>query len=390
MFEFSGDDAMKNWAYPTAFSIWGDEERRAIDRVLSSGQFTMGKEVRELEEEFTAFHRMKYGIMVNSGSSANLIAIAALFNLTNSFPLHRSHRAAVPAIAWSTTYAPIVQHGITDLVLMDCDDTWNAPLATKYDFQLVVGASILGNPGYETEWAEFARKHRAYFIVDNCESLGAVLTPPEIPELGNRMCGTQGIMNTFSFFYSHQISAIEGGMILTNDEECAALCRMLRAHGWSRDIIPPASFADEYDFRVMGYNVRPLEMHAAIARAQLKKYSKHREMRLANVGLFRRLTEDLPITHQRFRGNPDPFGLSFTVKDLAARRTLSDALRAVGIDCRLPTGGSFRLHRYGSKWKSQKTPNADRIHCSGMFLGNGALDLSDRISMAVDVMRKVL
>ncbi len=390
-----------NWQYPTAFSIWGNEEFDAIRRVMHSNKFTMGPECAAFEEEFAAFHRMKYGIMVNSGSSANLVAIAALFNVTNSFPLHPSHRAVVPAIAWSTTYAPIVQHGITDLVLADCDDTWNAPPppSNLHDVQLVVGASILGNPGYEIEWAEFARKRRAYFIVDNCESLGAEfdINPDDAgytycgPNgVGKKYCGTSGIMNTFSFFYSHQISAIEGGMILTNDEECAVLCRMLRAHGWSRDIVPPASFSDEYDFRVMGYNLRPLEMHAAIAREQLKKYSKHREMRLANVGLFRRLTEDLPIIHQRFRGNPDPFGLSFTVEDTHMRQTLADAFRAIGIDCRLPTGGSFRMHCYGQKWAGQRTPNADKIHRTGLFLGNGALDLSSQIKSAVDVMGRVL
>lgn len=390
LFKLKGE-TMNDWFYSTAFSIWDEKEIDAIDRVMQSNKFTMGPECAAFEEEFAAFHRMKYGIMVNSGSSANLVAVAALFNL-DTMPLRRSYRAVVPAIAWSTTYAPLVQHGM-ELVLADCDDTWNAPVVDKLDVQLVVGASILGNPGYESEWAEFARKRRAYFIVDNCESLGARIPTDHEDAFwkdGFGLCGTSGIMNTFSFFYSHQISAIEGGMILTNDEECATLCRMLRAHGWSRDIQSPASFDDEYDFRLFGYNVRPLEMHAAIAREQLKKYAFHREQRLANVGLFRRLTEQLPITHQRFRGNPDPFGLSFTVKDQATRQKLVDALRAVSIDCRLPTGGSFRLHKYSKRWQAQKTPNADAIHRTGLFLGNGAIYLSVQIGRAVDVMREVL
>ena len=379
---------MNEYFYPTAFSVWDTEEINAIERVLQSNKFTMGPEVAAFEEEFAAFHNMKYGIMVNSGSSANLVAVAALFNL-DTMPLRRSHRAVVPAIAWSTTYAPLVQYGM-ELVLADCDETWNASVIPKLDVQLVVGASILGNPGYMAEWAEHARQRRIYFIEDNCESLGATFDNIyKCPQ--QDMCGTLGLMNTFSFFYSHQISAIEGGMILTNDEECNVLCRMLRAHGWSRDVQQPASFDDEYDFRVMGYNVRPLEMHAAIAREQLKKYPKHREQRLANVGLFRRMTEGLPITHQQFRGNPDPFGLSFTLNNDYKRQILVDALRQNGIDCRLPTGGSFRLHRYCPKKTScQKTPNADRIHRVGMFLGNGPLYLGNHIKRAVDVMQEVL
>lgn len=380
----------KDWLYPTAFSVWGSEEYAAIDRVVKSGKFTMGSEVQAFEEEFAAFHNMKYGVMVNSGSSANLIAVATLFNLAH-FPLHRGDPVFVPAIAWSTTYAPLVQYGL-NLKLLDCDETWNAkydpsftyhsPDLASPDLCLIVGCSILGNSGYMAEWAEIASDLGALFIEDNCESMSA-LDPDGV------RCGTNGIMNTFSFFYSHQISAIEGGMILTDDYECFELCRMLRAHGWSRDIKKPQDFDHEYDFHLFGYNVRPLEMHAAIAREQLKKYSQHREQRLTNVGLFRKLTEGCNITHQKLHGNPDPFGLSFQVYNNQTRAVLAHELRRKGIDCRLPTGGSFLKHKYGKPWADQQTPNADLIHATGMFLGNGALDLSNQIKAAVDIIRNV-
>jgi CDP-6-deoxy-D-xylo-4-hexulose-3-dehydrase len=370
------------WFYPTAFSVWGNDEYDAIRQVIASGRFTMGEQVAAFEREFADFHGMRYAIMTNSGSSANLVAVAALFNLVDR-PLRRGQRVIVPAIAWSTTYAPLIQYGL-EPVLADCDETWNAKVLKDWDVALVVACSILGNPGYLQAWQDYCESRRAYLIEDNCESLGS-RTP-----MDNKLCGTFGLMNTFSFFYSHQISAIEGGMILTNSEECYALCRMLRAHGWSRDIEKPRNFDYEYDFRVFGYNVRPLEMHAAVGRQQLWKLAKFREQRISNVGLFRRLTEDLPITHQMLVGQPDPFGLSFFVKDNEARRRLALALRAAGIDCRLPTGGSFRLHRYGRKWAEQKTPFADRIHRQGMFLGNGPLDLSEQITAAVRIMKVIL
>lgn len=370
----------KAWLYPTAFSVWGNEELLAIQQVMISGKFTMGSEVAAFEEEFAAFHGMRYGVMVNSGSSANLIAVAALFEVSNH-PLERGDLVLVPAIAWSTTYAPLVQFGLC-LQLVDCDDTWNAVRTSDYSSpDLIVGCSILGNPGYMKRWAETAANLGAYFIEDNCESMGSSLDYPSV------LCGTSGILNTFSFFYSHQISAIEGGMILTNNQELYDICRMLRAHGWTRDIKPPASFDEEYDFQLFGFNVRPLEMHAAIAREQLKKYPQHREQRLANVGLFRRMTEDLPITHQSLRGDPDPFGLSFRVEGGDKRRTLVGKLRDAGIDCRLPTGGSFRMHKYGEKYRDQQTPMADQIHKTGLFLGNGPLDLTRQITRAVEVMR---
>jgi len=379
MLEVMRRQEKKTYAYPTAFSVWGNEEYDAIRRVINSGQFTIGEEVEAFEHEFASYHGMNHGIMVNSGSSANLIAAAALANKEDR-PIRRGQRAAVPALAWPTTYAPLRQYGL-DLVLMDCDDTWTATIPKMFDIQLVVGVSILGNPAYLAAMKEFARTRSAYFIEDNCESLGA-----KTPD--GKFCGTYGLMNSFSFFYSHQISAIEGGMILTDDSECAKLCRMLRNHGWSKDTA--TCFDNEYDFRLFGYNVRPLEMHAAVARVQLRKLDEHRKVRQANVKLFREMTKELPIKHQLLVGEPDPFGLSFIVPTTNLRKRLANALREFGIDCRPPTGGSFRKHPYGFKWWNQRTPNADHIHDCGMFLGNGAVDLSDKIERAVKVMKENL
>ena len=378
--------------FPTAFSEEGDEERAAMRRVIASGRYTMGPEVEAFEHEFAEWHGMRHGVMVNSGSSANLVAVAALA-AKESQPIiaqghnnHLGHVAAVPAIAWSTTYAPLVQHGVL-LRLVDVDDTWNAPVPDwppMHSLKVIVACSILGNPGYLTEWKAVADRAGAYLIEDNCESLGAVQI------LGGR-CGTHGIMNTFSFFYSHQIAAIEGGMILTDDDECARLCRILRAHGWTRDVAAPASFDDEYDFTHFGYNVRPVEMHAAVAREQLKKLPRFIDERRKNAALFRDLTADLPITCPPWNGDPSPFGLQFLCPSTDDRVRLVGALRAEGIDCRLPTGGSFLRHAYGGRWaEHQATPRADAVHDCGLFLGCAPYDISDKIEKAVRIMRSTL
>lgn len=378
---------MREWWYPTAFSRWGDEEHAAIDRVLMSKRWTMGEEVEALEREFADFHSMRHGIAVNSGSSANLVAVAALFNLKNN-PLKRGDKAIVPALAWSTTYAPLVQHGL-DLVLADCDETWNVATfgAGRQYPRLVIGCSILGNPQGGIA-CRFAESIGAYCIEDNCESLGA--------SIEGRRCGTFALMNTFSFFWSHQLSAIEGGMILTDDDECARLCRLLRNHG--NDGWGSADFDRSYDFVLHGYNVRPLEINAAIAREQLKKLDGFCAARRKNAELFAEMAEGLPIILPEINRTPSPFGLHFTVgpdlgewpNDPRERTRLVTALRAQGIDCRLPTGGSFRLHPYGRPWQDQPTPEADRIHRTGMFLGNAPWDISDKIASAVAVMREVL
>jgi CDP-4-dehydro-6-deoxyglucose reductase, E1 len=398
---------MTQYDYPTAFSLWGEEEKAAIARVIESGRFTMGDEVAQFEAEFAAAHGRRHAIMVNSGSSANLIAIAALFHhherplrgprhASESIEWENGHgrssgptdvaadRAIVPAIAWSTTYAPLVQHGL-ELDLRDVDATWNAPPNHLFWSapRLIVIASILGNPCYGAEWRALADDLDAYVLEDNCESFWA-----KGPD-GER-CGSHGTLSTFSFFYSHQISAIEGGMILTDDCWLDRLCRMLRAHGWTRDITHPARFQDEYDFKVMGYNVRPLELHAAIARAQLRKADQFWAARAKNALTFMAAAAGLPVEFPTWRGVPNPFGLHFLCESTKARAALVTALRANGVDCRLPTGGSFCRHLYGARWANQQTPMADSIHDRGLFLGNAPFDITDKIERAVAVMHKTL
>lgn len=366
------------WMYPTAFNSWGDEESLAIERVVTSGRFTMGQEVDAFEQEFADFHGMKYAIMVNSGSSANLIAVSALAHTTVI------GRAIVPALAWATTYAPLVQHNI-DLTVADCDETWNAAtVAEDAGAKLIVGCSVLGNPAPLSGWKHYADQHGATMIEDNCESLGATIN--------GKLCGTFGLLNTFSFYWSHQIGAIEGGMILTDNGELASLCAMLRDHGMTRSLGLPTTFDTEYDFQTFGYNVRPLEMHAAIGRAQLKKLPGFIEARRRNEQTFRTMMGELPVTFPTSYGNVEtsPFGIAFSVKDNDTRKTLTAALRARGIDCRPPTGGSFRKHAYGAPWADQQTPNADHIHDCGMFLGNAPYEISEQIFAAVQVCREVL
>ena len=365
----------KEYWYPTAFCGWGVEEYAAIERVISSGQFTMWEEVRAFERKLAAYHRRKHAVMVNSGSSANLLMVATLME---THRLRRGDTIMVPALAWSTTYAPLIQNGL-NLQLVDCDETWNAAWPDKIDAPMFL-CSILGNPcnRYISE--------DNLVIEDNCESIGAV---------GADGCktGTKSLMSSLSFFHSHQLSAIEGGAVLTNNDECNETLRMLRSHGWTKDVRPPGSFEDEYEFKCFGYNVRPLEMHAAVAREQLKKLDVGNAARRCNSNLFFNLTSDLPIDHQYIDDlmtEATPFGLPFTVKDSPTRLKLVHALRDSGIDCRLPTGGSFRLHQYGKPWRDQKTPNADRIHTTGLFLGNSPFDIADKIERAARVMRDVL
>lgn len=359
---------MTTYTHPTAFSHHGPEERAAWDRVYASGRFTMGPETAAFEQELADYHGRRFAIAVNSGSSANMVALLAL--LENNY-IDTSSSISVPALAWSTTYSPLVQAGL-ELVIRDCDDTWNSPVIDDgADHTLV--CSILGNP--VTSGAIFE---------DNCEALGA-------RTVGGRKTGTFGVVSTESFFYSHQVSAIELGAVLTDDPELNRLCRLLRNHGNAGDTAGD-DFDHRYDFQLFGMNVRPTELHCALARAQLRKLGTFVAARRANDAYFRAQTANLlSVTHPRLTSpHSSPFGLAFRVETPAQRRKLVHNLRGAGIDARPPTGGSFTRHPYGAPWRDQPTPTADLIHDTGLFLGNPPWPAEALIDRAVKVLRETL
>ncbi len=368
---------MTSYRYPCAFSGWNAEEHEAIQRVVSSGRFTMGDECAALEAEFAAYFSRAHAIAVNSGSSANLLAIAALAGLGS---ISSYDYVAVPALAWSTTYAPLVQQQL-QLILLDADSSWNAAVTRNSGFvHLTMGCSILGNPTAAPHW----NAHSLY-IEDCCESIGA-----RYPN--NQLVGTIGLASTFSFFYSHQLSAIEGGMILTDDLEFANTCRKLRNHGWTRGIEPSTDFGSEYRFDCFGYNLRPLELHAAVARVQLRKLAKRCDARWLNYQHWLLVAAELnlPVTHPILNGTPSPFGIHFQVASSEARSRAAKALRADSIDCRPPVGGSFRLQPYGAAWSNQHTPKADEIHHTGMMLGLPPFPWKAEIERAARVLKEAL
>src|SRR5712671_1039517 len=218
--------------YELAAPTWGPEEFAAIDRVVAHGRFTMGDEVAAFEREFADYFGSKYGVMVNSGSSANLVAVAALFYKKDR-PLQRGDEVIVPAISWATTYHPLQQYGLK-LKLVDIEiDTINVAVsqfekAMGPRTRAIMGVSILGNPAALDAMRKFADDRGLYFIEDNCESMDA--------ELAGRKAGCFGHLSTFSSFFSHHISTMEGGMVTTDDRELFELVKSMRAHGWVRDL----------------------------------------------------------------------------------------------------------------------------------------------------------
>ena len=379
-----------------AADTWGQEERAAIDRVMDSGRYTIGPEVEAFEHAFADYHGAKHAVMVNSGSSANLIAVASLFH-TQDKPLKPGDEVIVPAISWATTYHPLQQYGLK-LRFVDVElDTLNIDTSQLEDAlspktRAIVAVSILGNPAALDVIRAFADKHGLYILEDNCESLDA--------ELGGKKTGTFGDVNTFSFFFSHHISTGEGGMVMTDDAEIDGLCRAIRAHGWLRDVPDGAglfeagddTFAEAYRFVIPGYNVRPQEFNGAVGQAQLKKLPAFTAQRRANLKHFQEaFAGDERFIIQRENGQGSSFCFPIIVKPGSGleRADLFGPLDAADIGFRMVTGGNFPRHdaiKYFDYDIIGDLANADIVHDRGFFVGNHPFDLSPQIDKLRDVL----
>ncbi len=380
---------MKTMFYETASSSWGSEEIQALHKVIEDGFFTMGKRVAEFEKVFSAYFGKQYGIMVNSGSSANLIAVASLF-FKHANPLKPGDEVIVPAISWATTYYPLQQYGLKlkfvdielDSLNMDCSRLEEA-LTEKT--KMIVGVSVLGNPAKLDVIKKFADEHDLYFMEDNCESMDA--------ELDGQKTGTFGCLNTFSFFFSHHISTMEGGMILTDDRELYELAFSLRNHGQTKGLPDDSvlidhrlnDFEEAYRFILPGYNVRPTELNAAVGLEQIQKLPELTKQRRENWLYFKELFLD----NDRFilqKENGKSSAFSFTLIPVEGsglqRSAIAMKLKNAGIDCRMITGGNFLRHKVVKYCHFEQVglmENADLVHKQGFFVGNHPHDLRPQL-----------
>jgi len=384
--------------YDLASSSWGPEEIAAMRRVIESGRYTMGEHVERFEEAFRARFGVKHALMVGSGSAANLVSVAALSYVRNR-PLQRGDEVIVPAISWATTYYPLQQYGFR-LKFVDIEiDTLNMDVsrleqALTPRTRMVVAVSILGNPCALDRLRAFCDRHGLILFEDNCESMGS--------SLNGKLAGTFGDVGTFSTFFSHHISTMEGGVLVTNDAELAHVARSMRAHGWTRDLPADTTiyekrdedFFEAYRFILPGYNARPLEIAGAIGVEQLKKLDAMVEARRRNAALFQKLfAADERFIIQRENGRSSWFCFTIILNpDLRIDRAkVMAALKQADIGYRIITGGNFLRHdviRYFDYERVGEIKNADIAHDRGFFVGNHPQDLAPQIARLREVLDK--
>jgi CDP-6-deoxy-D-xylo-4-hexulose-3-dehydrase len=357
----------------------------AIDSLLDL-RTTMGPKVARFEKDWTAYQRSAGSIMVNSGSSANLVAVAALLDPSGPRSFRPGDEVIVPAVTWSTTIFPLQQLGLVP-VLVDVDpETLNltpdgVDRALTRRTRGIIPVHLLGNPCPMPDLMAIARRRGLAVIEDGCEAHGA--------KVGSRLVGTFGDLGTFSFFYSHHITTMEGGMITTRRRELLPILVSQRAHGWVRGRSDEKALRRRHSgidprflFVTTGFNVRPTELNAAFGLHQLPLLESFIEARRANHGYWIDALapfEDVFVFQKERRGTRhSAFGFPLLIRRPAPfdRSEMMAFLEARGIETR-PIAGSNMARQPGLRlWPyklgSRRLPVADWIHTHGLFVGNHA------------------
>jgi CDP-6-deoxy-D-xylo-4-hexulose-3-dehydrase len=363
-------------------SFGADEVNEAIDSLLSTW-LTMGKKVRAFEEAFAKYLGCKYAVMTNSGSSANLLALSVLTNPEFSRRITLGSEVITPAVTWVTTVYPIANVNLVPVLVdvkMDsfCVDVDKVKKAITPKTKAIMPVHLLGNPSNMDEIIEMADKHGLLVLEDTCESHGG--------EIKGKKLGTFGNVGTFSFFMSHHITTIEGGMVVTNDEEIFEMAKGMRAFGWIRDLKDKETLAKKYPkvdqrflFTNMGYNFRPTEIQGAFGIHQIRKLDNFIKIRQTNAEYWNRRLEKYPnyfIIHKERQGTKHVwFAYQITVAPKApfAKKELAEHLEKKGIETRPVEASDITQQPAVKLFKHRivgKLENSRYIHENSFFIGN--------------------
>src|SRR3990167_10801252 len=286
---------------------FGEEEIEAAVEVLRSTKVTQGEKVKAFEDEFCKLG-YKHAVACNSGSSANLLAISSLVAL---WKLKAGDEVIVPALSWSTTVFPLIQHGLIP-VFVDCDpltlniDVYEVELAVSQKTRAIMPVHVYGNPcdplyGFCDD--------DTLLIEDCCEAMGA--------ERQNAPVGSGSDVATFSFYFSHHITTLEGGIVVTPEKKVADMLRIQRSHGWLRDVETeaPDGFDRKFCFVELGYNLRLTEVQAAMCLKQLPKLKEIVARRRVIHQAYQKALSNFPyLRFQKENGKSSCFGFNIVLE----------------------------------------------------------------------------
>jgi CDP-6-deoxy-D-xylo-4-hexulose-3-dehydrase len=350
-----------------------------IDWLRTYPRLTKGAVTLDFERQWSAWLGRPYSMHCNSGSSANLLMYYALLRSGKL----RNTNVIVPSVGWVTSIAPAIQFGFTPVMCEADPDTFGLDLnhledlLKQHEAHTVLLVQVLGVPHRMKDLQTLKNRYGFYLLEDACAAIGA--------EYEGRKVGTFGDMASFSFYFGHQMSTIEGGMVSTDDKQFADLLLMLRSHGWSKDLDQAChqdlisqyqidDFHSPFVFYEPGFNLRSTDLNAFIGIEQLHKLYWMTGRRQAN---HERYLQHLGGRFYTQRPPQDSkvasisFGLLADSPD--QRRRIVRALVAEGVETRIFSAGNLGLHPFWmNRYGKASFPVADRVHHCGFFLPNHA------------------
>jgi CDP-6-deoxy-D-xylo-4-hexulose-3-dehydrase len=358
----------------TKNTISNNEIDELIGWLGSYPRLTKGELTIQFEKDWSDYLGVEYSIFVNSGSSANLLMI---YYLIESGLLKRGDKVIVPALSWATSLAPVIQFGLQP-ILCDCNlddlsidiEHFNI-LIKEHKPKALVLVPILGFVPNMREIQDICENKNIILLEDTCESLGS--------EFNNKKLGTFGLMSSFSTYFGHHISTIEGGMICTNDKKVANILKSLRSHGWDRDMdvdyytelrkkYNVDDFNALYTFYHTGFNVRSTDLQAFLGIRQLERLPEIANIRNSNYNLYRSLINDnlwKPKESSNFISN-----FSYPVIS-NNRQNIIENLKVNNIECRPLLSGSLSKQPYWyENFGNVELKNAELIHECGLYVPN--------------------
>ena len=367
---------------PNSFS---NEDIIKASEVLFSKKITMGNITKIFEKKFAKFIGSKYALMVNSGSSANLLAMFALINPLKKNFLKPGDECLIPALCWSTSLWPIVQAGLKPKFVDVDPTTLNISIKDlkkkiNKKTKAIMSVHVLGNTTNMNELNKLIKKNNLFLIEDTCESLGS--------KYNKKYLGTFGDFGTYSFYYSHQITAGEGGMVICNDRKNYEILHSLRAHGWDRGL---KNKKKNFNFINSGFNLRPTDVCAAIGLNQFKRLNKFKKIRSINrIKIIKKLknsknwNDQFTFIDPIKNLEPSWFGLPILInkKYLKRKKKFISYLNRNGIETRPIISGNFlnqpsiKLYKINSK--NEKFKGAQEIEDRGFFIGIHIENISDK------------
>ena len=369
-----------------------NDVKRLITWLETNPRLTKGDLTLEFEKKWSEWLGVKYSVFVNSGSSANL---AAIYSLLLSGKL-KNNKIVVPAVSWVTTVTPVIQLGM-EPIMCDCDID-NLGLDINHLKEIIknnkpsaiILVHVLGIPNHMDEILKLCKENDILLIEDTCESIGS--------KYNDKLLGTLGDLSTFSFYFGHHMSTIEGGMISTNDEDLYHILLSIRSHGWDRDLPKEKQnslrekygvdkFRSLYTFYYPGFNLRSTDLQAYIGLGQLEKLDMIVGNRNKN---FIRYKNEIKNTFWNVSEPEGSFISNFSFPIITKNiKELTEQLVANNIECRPLICGSINEHPFWyERYGKQNLPNSKLVHNYGLYLPNNHQMTDEEISKVIEVVNK--